>query len=77
MKDKVQKLENELKLEKETRLRKAGWIYSCATPGSYWLWEKKLEDGRTILVDDSFAHTLQDHLDADREDYGDDSNARE
>lgn len=77
MKDKIQTLEHELKYAKEDRLRKAGWKYTSATPGCYWLWEKKLEDGRTILVDDSFAHTLQDHLDADREDYGDDSNARE
>jgi alpha-amylase/alpha-mannosidase (GH57 family) len=76
MKDKIQLLEIEIKQAKETRLRKAGWRYTCATPGSYWLWEKKLEDGRTILVDESFAHTLQDQLDADKQDYGDDSNAR-
>ena len=32
-------------------IRANGWKYTCQTPGSRWLWEKKMPDGRTLLVD--------------------------
>lgn len=32
-------------------LRKQGWTHTSSTPGCLWLWEKKLPDGRTVLVD--------------------------
>lgn len=40
-------------------LRKRGWNYVCNTPGSYWLWERKLEDGRTLLVDTQLALNME------------------
>lgn len=31
-------------------LRERGWDYRCDVPGAFWLWHKKLDDGRTIAV---------------------------
>lgn len=30
-------------------LRARGWEYTSDSPGCYWLWQKKLKDGRTVL----------------------------
>ena len=45
-------------------LQKKGWNYTCNTPGSIWLYQIKLEDGRTILVSHSTAIHMQEHWDA-------------
>ena len=44
-------------------LRNMGWKHTCNTPGSYWLWEKKLGDGRIILVSADYALNMQDRMD--------------
>ncbi len=31
-------------------LEDCGWVYSCDTPGSRWMWSKEI-DGRTLVVD--------------------------
>jgi hypothetical protein len=43
-------------------LEKRGWKYTCNTPGSYWMFERKMTDGRTLLVERSFALTLEARL---------------
>lgn len=40
-------------------LAKCGWKHTCSTPGSIWLFEKTIPDGRTILVDQSTALFMQ------------------
>lgn len=44
-------------IEIETRrfLASCGWKYTCNVPGSLWLYEKELPDGRVALVDHSTA----------------------
>jgi len=39
------------------------WKYTCATPGSYWLWSKELPNGKTALLQTSMAVSIQMHLD--------------
>lgn len=45
-------------LEKEY-LRSHGWGYTCQTPGSFWLWQKQLSDGRILLVNQKTAIHLE------------------
>lgn len=40
-------------------LKSAGWHYTCQTPGSLWMWEKKMND-RTVLVDKSTAIAFEE-----------------
>ena len=35
--------------ECERIIVRRGWRHTCQTPGSVWLWTKKLKDGRIIL----------------------------
>ena len=42
-------------------LRQQGWEYVCNTPGSYWMWQKQLPDGRLALVDQSTAIRFEEH----------------
>lgn len=44
-----------MRYRREELLRKRGWKYTCQTPGSRWMWEKSLPDGRTVLVNTSTA----------------------
>jgi hypothetical protein len=39
-----------LKHKQKRILERRGWKETCATPGSVWMWEKRINDGRTILV---------------------------
>lgn len=52
-------------LENVTRryLLERGWNYTSQTPGCYWMWQKKLPDGRDALVDQQMALNVQDWLD--------------
>ena len=56
LRDEAERLENQF-------LRKRGWEYVCDTPGSFWLWQKKLPDGRVMLVNKATA--LQAEQDSD------------
>ncbi|OCS48827.1 hypothetical protein [Ralstonia pickettii] len=40
----------------------AGWEHTCDTPGSHWLWQKALPDGRTVLVSAETAVNMQEFL---------------
>ena len=43
-------------------LRTSGWIYTCKTPGCYWLWQKALPDGRVIMTSEDLAERMERHL---------------
>jgi hypothetical protein len=59
----VRERQEELEHETDAMLRRSGWAHTCSTPGSYWLWERLLDDGRTILVDRALAVSIQCALD--------------
>jgi hypothetical protein len=61
----VQRLREEVEDKAHALLRSKGWRYTCSTPGSRWLWEKKLPDGRTVLVDSRSAEVMQENMDND------------
>lgn len=44
-------------------LRKKGGNSTSRVPGSLWLWQKKLKDGRTVLVNKVSAIHIQSWLD--------------
>jgi hypothetical protein len=48
--DKIEAAEEQVKSSKEALLRRYGWKHTSSTPGCYWLWEKAMPDGRTLLV---------------------------
>lgn len=62
-----------LDCQRRRLLEVSGWKETSKTPGSYWLWEKTLDDGRTLLVTEKMAldceENEQDFVDAadDRE----------
>jgi hypothetical protein len=58
----VEDAEFKLGNTQHTFLRASGWTYTCETPGCYWMWQKKLADGRVIVVDVARAVTLEKHL---------------
>lgn len=51
--DETSKIERAIELEwskLDALLEKRGWKYHSSNPGSRWMFEKKLPDGRTVLV---------------------------
>lgn len=58
----IELAEKALEQFKEEYLRLNGWEHTCSTPGSYWLWQKTLGDGRRMLTDLSTAVSLQSNL---------------
>jgi hypothetical protein len=55
----------EMRLEnaRERFLKRRGWHPVCNVPGSFWVWQKELKDGRTALVPISLAVDMQRALD--------------
>lgn len=53
-------------LEHDERLflTRHGWAYTCQTPGSLWMYQKALPDGRVILTDHDTALQFEEHLSA-------------
>jgi len=64
----TKRLEDRIEEETIRVLRSSGWRETCQTPGSYWLWEKKLPDGRTVLVSRQMAVSIETAL-ADAAEY--------
>lgn len=52
-----------LDFESDDILRKKGWEYVCDVPGSLWLWQLKLKDGRVALVNKVSAISIQSWID--------------
>lgn len=48
---------------KQQYLTERGWTYSSDTPGSIWLFSKKLRDGRTIVCRADDAMGMQEWVD--------------
>lgn len=46
----IKSLRDEATYSLEKLMRDRGWKHTSDTPGCRWLWEKKLADGRTALV---------------------------
>jgi hypothetical protein len=59
--------ENAIQHLQKRYLTQHGWSYTCSTPGALWMWEKKLEDGRVMLLSASSALDLQMEESADQE----------
>lgn len=55
----LERQREELKWAEEAYLRQHGWKNTCDTPGSYWLFEKALPDGRIVLVSRDLAVSMQ------------------
>lgn len=51
---------------REDYLRARGWKHTCETPGSYWLWEKRIDE-RTFLMNEEAAFSIQARIDSDEE----------
>lgn len=60
--EKTDQREECLRNQKRHILRMQGWKESCDHPGSLWLWEKTLDDGRVICVTESTAFELEREL---------------
>lgn len=45
----------DLEVQERTILEESGWVYTCDTPGSLWLYQKTLPDGRVVLCNASTA----------------------
>jgi len=56
-------LQEEVGFAKDQFLRERGWKHTSANPGSQWLWERKLEDGRVALLNTESAIWMQDWFD--------------
>lgn len=55
----------QLEFAVDAMLREHGWKSTSETPCCVWLWEKKLPDGRVVLVDKSTALLfLQEEINA-------------
>jgi hypothetical protein len=44
-------------------LEASGWRHSSTNPACWWMWEKKLPDGRTVLVTQETAVNFQASMD--------------
>lgn len=64
--EKLRAAENDALYLRTQYLAKSGWERTCQTPGSIWCWEKEMEDGRTIVVNEALAATFQRHIDEER-----------
>ncbi len=61
----VRDAEHESEMKMNNFLRSKGWEYTSSNPGSIWLWEKKLPDGRTVLANSRLAFSLQESFDCE------------
>jgi hypothetical protein len=67
-KSELNALYEELKTETRRLLAAHGFSYTCNTPGSLWLYEKRMPDGRVLLVSESTAlDMVEEPDDADDE----------
>lgn len=57
-----------LNFEVAALLRRKGWKHSSDNPACLWLFEKRLRDGRVVLVNADAALQFQDAIDAGLDD---------
>jgi hypothetical protein len=46
----ITKAQDDLAEIEAAYLKRYGWEYTCATPGSRWLWQRTMDDGRTLMA---------------------------
>ena len=63
--DALQALREQLEHAEYRYLEQRGWKHTCQTPGSYWMWEKKLPDGRTAILHQDSALRFEAQLTCD------------
>lgn len=61
--EELEALRLELQHVERQYLSVRGWKYTCNTLGSSWLWERKMPDGRTLLVNQATAMWMSEILD--------------
>jgi len=54
----IENAEFALEMARKEYLQRFGWKYTSNTPGSYWLWERTMEDGRVFVADTSMAMSI-------------------
>lgn len=59
--EEMEDAKDDCKKRERNFLRKCGWEYTSDTPGALWLWQKKMPDGRTMLVNDSTAMWIEEY----------------
>lgn len=62
--EQIQSKRDEVEQLQRKFLEQRGWKRKCDFPGSVWLFTRKLEDGRTICVDESTAIFIEDAHDS-------------
>lgn len=62
----IRRAKDDLEQLESNYLRQEGWEYSCRNPGSVWLWQRILPDGRTIVVGQQLAVSLATRLEDTR-----------
>lgn len=58
----IEKAERELESAKNSYLRQKGWVATCATPGSYWMFRKEI-GGESYVVGVDLAIGIQRSID--------------
>lgn len=66
--DRLEQVEASLQTDLRNLLRKQGWRYTCNNPAFVWLMEKKLPDGRIVMVDPITASLFERHMCGEEED---------
>jgi hypothetical protein len=59
----LQRREERLEHSRNDYLRARGWVSTCDTPGSIWLWTR-VYHGRILAVQTSTAVLMQGHIDS-------------
>ncbi len=54
--------EEDLEIKKRYWLEACGWKTSCDVPGSFWLFQKKLKDRRTVMANASLAISIERNI---------------
>ena len=57
----IEQAKDALQAAEHSYLRSHGWEYTSDTPGCLWLWRKKTPKGEIIIVDTSYAISMQTH----------------
>ena len=53
--------EQQIVSNRRALLQRNGWTETCQTPGSYWMWQKAMSDGRVLLVNEATAMRIARH----------------
>jgi hypothetical protein len=60
--DKVQQAEDAFESAQSKLLRATGWAFKCDLPGSLWLWQKTMPDGRIVACAANTAIRIQENI---------------